>query len=382
MGIPTLKKFLKDKYPHVFKNVSMFKFRGSRIAIDAGIAYNYWTIVRDRVANKITDPSKLIAIEEIRNGWLNLFWKFLSRFLRLGITPIMVFDGPPPKEKIKVNEDRYKKRTAAWDDIISFKNKMENEDILLRCTNEHLNIMKKLYKKWHYISPDDYAVLKKFCIGIGIPILQAINEAEELCSFLCKEGIVAAVYSDDVDNLAHLCPCWIYEKSVEKTYVREIDENVEFFNLIYLKDVLNSLEMSEDQFVDFCIMCGCDYNTNIPGKGPVTSFKLIKQYGTIDELPIEDISCLNHQICRKLFHTRTLKELCSEDKPNYDVDKLCYETYAETYLINCDMLYVLAEIQMIYPTLPEKIVNYTESTCHVSNEILINLLKLKLTHCQ
>jgi flap endonuclease-1 len=40
--------------------------------------------------------------------------------------------------------------------------------------------------------------------------------------------------------------------------------------------------MDTKQFVDLCILCGCDYTYNIGGIGPVTSYKLLKELGNIE----------------------------------------------------------------------------------------------------
>ena len=42
--------------------------------------------------------------------------------------------------------------------------------------------------------------------------------------------------------------------------------------------------MSYDQFVDLCILCGCDYAESIDGVGPVTAFKLMKAHGNLDKV--------------------------------------------------------------------------------------------------
>ena len=40
--------------------------------------------------------------------------------------------------------------------------------------------------------------------------------------------------------------------------------------------------MNHDQFIDMCILCGCDYCPTIPKIGPVRAMKLIQKYGSID----------------------------------------------------------------------------------------------------
>ena len=37
-----------------------------------------------------------------------------------------------------------------------------------------------------------------------------------------------------------------------------------------------------DQFIDLCILCGCDYVNNIRGIGPVTALKLIIKHKNIE----------------------------------------------------------------------------------------------------
>lgn len=45
---------------------------------------------------------------------------------------------------------------------------------------------------------------------------------------------------------------------------------------------IQGMNVSMDQFVDMCIMCGCDYVNNIRGIGPVRALQLIQKHGTID----------------------------------------------------------------------------------------------------
>ena len=41
-------------------------------------------------------------------------------------------------------------------------------------------------------------------------------------------------------------------------------------------------DVSREAFVDFCILCGCDYTGTIRGVGPMSAFKLLKQHGSIE----------------------------------------------------------------------------------------------------
>jgi hypothetical protein len=45
---------------------------------------------------------------------------------------------------------------------------------------------------------------------------------------------------------------------------------------------LQELGLSMPQFIDLCIMCGCDYASNIRGIGAVRALNLIKQHGSVE----------------------------------------------------------------------------------------------------
>ena len=65
---------------------------------------------------------------------------------------------------------------------------------------------------------------------------------------------------------------------------------------------MESLGLTEEQFIDFCIMCGCDYNKNIPKVGPANSYTLIKEHKSIDNLPPKyDKTILKVEACRRLL---------------------------------------------------------------------------------
>ncbi len=40
--------------------------------------------------------------------------------------------------------------------------------------------------------------------------------------------------------------------------------------------------MTYEQFVEFCILCGCDYTSKIKNLGPARAFEFLKKYKNID----------------------------------------------------------------------------------------------------
>jgi 5'-3' exonuclease len=74
---------------------------------------------------------------------------------------------------------------------------------------------------------------------------------------------------------------------------------------IEYEDMLSRLELTEDQFLDFCILCGTDYNTNLPKIGPEKSFRLLKKHGSIEQIkvhnPTLDMSHFPYARVREIF---------------------------------------------------------------------------------
>ena len=50
---------------------------------------------------------------------------------------------------------------------------------------------------------------------------------------------------------------------------------------IEYKDAIAGLDMTKEQFIDLCILLGCDYCESIKGIGQATAFKLIKEHGSL-----------------------------------------------------------------------------------------------------
>ncbi|XP_076933628.1 flap endonuclease 1-like [Bidens hawaiensis] len=77
----------------------------------------------------------------------------------------------------------------------------------------------------------------------------------------------------------------LMDPSSRKTPVMEFD----------VSKVLEELSLTMDQFIDLCILCGCDYCDNIRGIGGQTALKLIRQHGSIESI-LENINRERYQI--------------------------------------------------------------------------------------
>lgn len=394
MTIKGLKKYLQDKYSHIFKSVSMYKFKGCKIAIDvSGLAYAYWSpqqaavvksshnIFEDLAVNQ--DPKSSEIVRQIETNWLNSIWSLIKKLLLINITPVMVFDGTPPKEKGDVIKQRQSDKKDKKDKIDAYVADLLKLHPLMR-TAEHMAKLKEMYTYYNLLSSDQFSLLKLFFNGLGLPVLQAKNEAEELCCTLCREGYVSAVFCEDVDCVAHLAPCWIYAKSKKKTLVKERNEYMEDFEFVLLKDILKVLKFTPETLIDFCIMCGCDYNSNIPNFAVASSFKALSQLNSIEAMmksskhSNKNFGILNYEECRNLFAKRSYAQCCDKIDNELIIDKSCISSYAEDYLFKCNMSHAIEVIKFVYDGMPDSIkINFEESPFADVTEIKTVTLNLE-----
>ena len=115
-------------------------------------------------------------------------------------------------------------------------------------------------------------------------------------------GAAYAMSSEDMDSLTFGAPRVLRNlmtPASAKLPVQEYD---------YAK-VLEELGLTEDQFVDLCILCGCDYAGTIRGIGPKSALSLIRAHGTIEKV-LESLDRGKHPVpepfpfeqARKLFN--------------------------------------------------------------------------------
>ncbi|CAI9101402.1 OLC1v1038718C2 [Oldenlandia corymbosa var. corymbosa] len=271
MGIKGLTKLLADNAPKSLKEQKFESYFGRKIAIDASMSiYQFLIVVGRSGTEMLTNEAG-----EVTSHLQGMFTRTI-RLLEAGIKPVYVFDGKPPDLKRQELAKRYSKRADATEDLdeaIKAGNKEEIEKFskrTVKVTKQHNDDCKKL-------------------LGLmGVPVIEAPSEAEAQCAALCKSGKVYAVASEDMDSLTFGAPRFLrhlMDPSSKKIPVMEIE----------VSKVLEELNLTMDQFIDLCILCGCDYCDSIRGIGGQTALKLIRQHGLIENI-LENINRERYQI--------------------------------------------------------------------------------------
>ena len=192
------------------------------------------------------------------------------------ILPVYIFDGIPPPEKKEIIEQRKEKKKLLYKSIAELEEKISSEPYLENTEsqlNEDTELLAKLKKKNIYVRKIYYDNLKEFLDMIGIPYIQCNEEADLLCNTLVLKGKVDLIMSDDMDILV----------GGAKNILRNFNINnnkILYYNLQKIQDTLG---LTEQQWVNFCVLSGCDYCPRIQGVGVKNAYKFIQKH------PIEEI---------------------------------------------------------------------------------------------
>lgn len=305
MGIKGLHKFLRDKFPNVYHDIHISKYSYETVAIDTSL-YLY----------------KFRATKG--ENWLNSFVTLIGSLRKNQIHCTFVFDNGASSYKDKTKEVRnslkekhltkidqlsqlleeYDRSKIVDEDLIQFffslKKKGSSPKRMLGPDKsvDMKEVIPFLRKELHrlknmYPTGEDFELLRSLFNILNVPWINAPLEAETTCSDLCKQGLVKAVLSEDSDVLAYSAPLLLLNYDMYTGTCRQITH----------KDLIDQMEVSEQQFLDFCILCGTDYNPNIRDVGPVAAYKLITRFGSIEEIENQgvDTSILNYKKVRELF---------------------------------------------------------------------------------
>jgi len=262
MGIKGLAKLLSDEAPDSVKLVPLKSLHGRKVAIDASMAiYQFLIAVRQTSA---TNPAAVLtnAAGETTSH-IQGFFNRTIRFLTEGMRPAYVFDGKPPNIKSHELVKRREKREKATRELEKAKEEGNIE--------EQDKQSKRLVRAGQKENED----CKKLLRLMGVPVIEAPCEAEAQAAALCLAGKVWAVGTEDMDALTFRTPILLRKMTFAKADdIHQMD----------YKKALMGLGLTQPQFVDLCILLGCDYCDSIRGIGPKTALKLIREHGCIETI--------------------------------------------------------------------------------------------------
>merc|ERR1719217_444556 len=229
-----------------------------------------------------------------------------------GIKPVYVFDGKPPELKLGELQARREKAAEAKAKLQTALESGDQEQVLA-ATKGTVRVTKEQNEQ-----------TKELLTLMGVPIVDAPSEAEATCAGLCKAGKVYAAATEDADCLTFGTKLLVRNLMAAESQKKTILE-------VKLEVILEQLGITMDQFIDFCIMCGCDYCDTIKGVGPSTAIKQIMQHGSLEKV-LENMekdkipANFNYQVARDFFREC---EAVDTSKVNFEFKEPDYEGLAK-----------------------------------------------------
>ncbi|KAK6490580.1 putative flap endonuclease 1-like protein [Huso huso] len=281
MGIVKLAELIRNVAPDAISHKTISDYSGKKIAVDASIVLFQFRTAAPEIRNR--DGSHLSPL-------VGLFYRTLH-FLENDIRPVYVFDGLPPEQKVALLE-----RRAEAGGYTRTQRPVSNQ------------------------VQDCQKILKL----LGVPYLQAPSEAEALCAELVKCGEVDGVASEDMDVLPFGSSLLIRQIGT-----KEHRGVVEYS----LPKVLKTLGLTHEQFVDLCILLGCDYCEKIGGLGPKRALALIQQHKTIEDVLL-NINRTTHPVPENWKYLDARKLFLDPEVANQTSRSLSWEEPDEEGLVN------------------------------------------------
>ena len=264
------------------EQTSLKALKGTSFAIDASIEiHQFLALVRKRDGTLFTDSQGRVTSHLI--GLLTRTSRMIADF---DMKPVFVFDGKPnplKRRTLEIRREVRKKAEVEYVEAISKKDysKAWSKAVMTgRVTGSVLDDTKRLLTL------------------MGIPWLEALEDAEAQASFMAARGDVWAVGSKDYDCLLYGAPIlaryltltgreWLPAQRRSRPLIPE---------LIRLSENLALLGITREQLVDLAILVGTDFNQGVKGIGPKKALKIVRDYGSIEQMPEEMRSKLTEDL--------------------------------------------------------------------------------------
>jgi flap endonuclease-1 len=259
MGIKQLSKVIGDNAPRAIIEHPLKNYFGRKVAIDASMSIYQFLIAVRSDTGVFTNSSGAQT-----SHLMGMFYRTL-RLLENGIKPIYVFDGAPPEMKSAELAKRSEARASAAVNLADAKE--------VGAKGETDKFERRLVK----VTPQHVKECQELLDCLGVPWINAPSEAEAQCAELVKGGLAFGVASEDMDTLTFGAPVMLRNVTVSEAKKLPIKE-------FRLDETLKGLGLTMDQFIDMCILLGCDYCETVKGVGPMRALSLVKQYSSIEAI--------------------------------------------------------------------------------------------------
>lgn len=307
MGIKDLHKLIKNDNLIKIKDCREYKYR--IVAVDISLVLHKIIIsIRNSGNDLINSEGEVVShITGLFNKTVNL--------LEYLIIPIYVFDGKAPELKRDTINLRKEAKRKALDKLA----KVESSEERIKYLKRSVFITKKQI--------DDCKTLLTL---MGLPYVEAPEEADSQCAYLAHKGLVDAVSTEDMDILTFGSP------KIVRNLPSRHESNISEIDLI---QVLTKFKLTFEQFQDLCILLGCDYCSTLKEVNKHNAVLLLQKYGSIeniiDQMNIKPNKKFNYEEVREYFKRPLVLKTESDDlKLSYPNNELLFDFLVNQYKLN------------------------------------------------
>lgn len=220
-------------------------------------------------AGKTMGVDAHVHLHEFISGGTSIAEGFIRLAMLLkgsGINPLFVFDGKAGETKAITTEKRAADRRCKAQHLATV---METPELFSP------DEIEKAEKGARVITHEHILLAQRTLEILSIPHVASSGEADLVLADLFRSGKIQGVFSKDSDMIVHnISPLVIglvgYQTGPLEEYRSE--------------EIRTELGLSSEEFVDFCILCGCDYTEKIKQVGPAKAYKFIREYKNIENL--------------------------------------------------------------------------------------------------
>lgn len=311
MGIKGLSNFLEKNTSNAIREINVKELQDKIIAIDTSIIlYQFMIAIKSDNQDFITSTGKNTT--HIHAILIKTF-----SLLKRKIKPIFVFDGCAPAIKKIVLDNRKKIKNKAFEMISNINDELKNNK-----NQEEINILElektKYLKRTVLITKEQIKECQEIIQLLGIPIIESPEEADAQCAWLIKNELVDYVASEDMDLLT-------FGTTKLLRGLNSKNKIIEY----NLEKILEDLEITYKQFIELCILLGCDYCSTLNKIGPIKAFENIKKYKTIKKILKKNnikVENFDYEIAKIYFKNPPVNKIMKSDLiwniPDYEKLKI------------------------------------------------------------
>ncbi|MDQ3839426.1 MAG: flap endonuclease-1 [Thermoproteota archaeon] len=309
--------------------ITISELSGKIIAIDAyNIIYQFLATIRGITGELLTNNNG-----EVTSHLSGLFYRNVN-LLAENIKLIYIFDGKPsPLKSKEIDRRRQVKQDAL--------NKYQEA-----ITAGRFEDARKYGQATSVLTDKMVEESKTILTLLGIPYIQAPSEGEAAAAQLTQSNIAFACASQDYDSLLFGAKRLIRNLAISgKRKVPNRNAYVDIEpEIIEQQQLLNETGLSLEQLVDVGILIGTDFNPGgIPGIGPKTALKLIREHNKLEKIEKIEASLPNipYKEIREVFLKQEALKVNNIEfnEINYDalVNFLCTEKNFSVARVNTSL---------------------------------------------